>query len=258
METEELQTKIEELLDTDPLDEETCSICSKSSSVSELISGTIIRKSLAEIIHEHNKDWVQDNLICNDCISKYRAEYVEHVLEKERGELSELETEVIESMENHELLSANANVEYEEKLSFGDRITDKIVKFGGSWKFIILFSILLIMWMIANTYAILFKPIDPYPFIFMNFILSTLAAFQAPFVLMSQNRQAIKEKVRSDNEYKVNLKSELEIRHLNSKVDQLLTNQWGRLLKIQQVQTDLINEVVSDIKTIKRNNKSKN
>lgn len=251
---DELQKKIDiidEMSGMEPFDEVKCSLCSSSEALGELISGNVLRQSISDIIKQHHDKWDEHSLVCENCIDKYRAEYIEHILEKDKGELSNLESKVVESLHNHELLSENTNTVYDDNLTVGDKVTDKIVSFGGSWRFIFLFSTILVLWMFFNTIAIFFSPIDPYPFIFMNFILSTIAAFQAPFVLMSQNRQAIKEKVRSDNEYKVNLKAELEIRHLNSKMDQLLTNQWSRLLKVQQVQTDLIQDIV---KTIKKKN----
>jgi uncharacterized membrane protein len=249
MNDQEAKIKLmKDIIRIEPLDGSKCSLCEASETISELISGSVLRQSIIEIIKGHHENWDENSLICDNCIDNYRAEYVEHVLVKEKGELSKLESDVVESLQNHELLTENTNIVYHDKLSFGDKMTDKIVNFGGSWKFIFLFSAILVLWMLCNTIVLVFKPIDPYPFIFMNFILSTLAAFQAPFVLMSQNRQVIKERVRSDNEYKVNLKAELEIRHLNSKMDQLLTNQWSRLLKVQQVQTDLIQDLVKTIK----------
>ncbi len=106
-----------------------------------------------------------------------------------------------------------------------------------------LFAGVLIVWITINSIAMMGKPFDPYPFILLNLVLSCLAAIQAPVIMMSQNRQESKDRLRAENDYRVNLKAELEIRHLHSKIDLLLTHQWQRLLEIQQVQTDLLEEL---------------
>ncbi len=128
-------------------------------------------------------------------------------------------------------------------MTLGERIADNVAKFGGSWRFIISFGVFLVMWMIINSIVLLRRPFDPYPFILLNLILSCLAAIQAPIIMMSQNRQEAKDRLRSEHDYRVNLKAELEIRHLHAKMDQLLTHQWNRLLQIQQIQVELIEEI---------------
>ncbi|MEJ2066841.1 MAG: DUF1003 domain-containing protein, partial [Deltaproteobacteria bacterium] len=87
---------------------------------------------------------------------------------------------------------------------------------------------------------LILKPFDPYPFILLNLVLSCLAAIQAPIIMMSQNRQEDKDRLQSQHDYLVNLKAELEIRHLHDKVDHLINNQWQRLLEIQEIQTELM------------------
>ncbi len=130
-----------------------------------------------------------------------------------------------------------------ENLNFGQRIADKIALFGGSWSFILTFSFLLIAWIIFNAFVIKDHPIDPFPFILLNLILSCLAALQAPIIMMSQNRQSEKDRMRAELDYKVNLKAELEIRHLKSKLDLLASHQWKRLLEIQELQTELMEDL---------------
>ncbi len=165
------------------------------------------------------------------------------MLTTERGELSSLESEVIESLREHELLAANVNESFDESMTFGERVADKVASFGGSWTFIILFGTVLALWLVINTHFILKNPFDPFPYIFLNLVLSCLAAIQAPVIMMSQNRQGVKVRLQADHDYKVNLKAELEIRHLHSKLDLMMTHQWQRLLEIQQVQTDLLEEL---------------
>jgi uncharacterized membrane protein len=146
-------------------------------------------------------------------------------------------------MKEHETVAADINAEFERDLTFGERLADRIADFGGSWRFIIVFGIFILLWMAINTVALLGRPADPYPFILLNLILSCLAALQAPVIMMSQNRQEAKDRLRSEHDYRVNLKAELEIRHLHEKVDHLLLHQWERLVEIQQVQLELLNEI---------------
>jgi len=118
-------------------------------------------------------------------------------------------------------VSRNPNLEEEERLTFGERIADKVAAFGGSWTFIILFGIILGVWVVLNT-SLLFRPhFDPYPYILLNLFLSMIAAVQAPVIMMSQNRQASKDRLKSDLDYKVNLKAEMEVAHLHRKVDHI-------------------------------------
>ena len=166
------------------------------------------------------------------------------VIADEVGEVTALETEVVRSMQEHELISEHVDREFETNLTFGERVADKIASFGGSWTFIISFGGFLAAWIAVNTVILATRPPDPYPFILLNLILSALASIQAPVIMMSQNRQEAKDRVRSEHDYKVNLKAELEIRHLHEKMDHLLKQQAQRLLEIQQIQIELLEEVL--------------
>ena len=141
------------------------------------------------------------------------------------------------------MLTQNLNDEADETMTFGQRLADRVASFGGSWPFILMFAGVLIVWITINSVSLFSKPFDPFPFILLNLVLSCLAAIQAPIIMMSQNRQNEKDRLKAYNDYRVNLKAELEIRHLHSKIDLLLTHQWQRLLEIQQVQTDLLEEI---------------
>lgn len=123
-----------------------------------------------------------------------------------------------------------------------ERLADKVAAFCGSWTFILCFGGILVVWITFNSLAIFGKPFDSYPYILLSFVLSCPAAIQVPVIMMSQNRQESKDRLRAEIDYRVNLKAELEIRHLHSKTDLLLTHQWQRLMEIQQVQTDLLEE----------------
>jgi len=154
---------------------------------------------------------------------------------------------VLDSIKENEIITSNINASVKEALKIGDKISDKVALFGGSWKFIIIFFIVLIGWIFINTHLILNKPFDPFPFILMNLILSCIAAIQAPIIMMSQNRQEIKDRIRSENDYKVNLKSEIEIRTLHEKVDHLLLDQWSKMMKIQEMQIDILEEIKNKV-----------
>ncbi len=221
-----------------------CQVCGKTYNKSQLYPAELIRPGLAEYIKESFPDLEDKGYVCLNDLHKYRIGFVGFLMKKELGEAEELEQEVIHSLEEQELVSRNVNTEFDEKIGFGDRLADKIASFGGSWKFIILFGIIMFSWISINTYLLLSKPFDPYPFILLNLILSCLAALQAPVIMMSQNRQESKDRLRSEHDYKVNLKAELEIRHLNEKLDFLLMKQWQRLLEIQGMQTELMEEIL--------------
>jgi uncharacterized membrane protein len=165
-------------------------------------------------------------------------------LESEKGELTELEDTVVQSLREHDTLSTNIDADFEQALSVGARLADGIATFGGSWAFIIVFGVFILLWITVNAVTLLWQPPDPYPFILLNLMLSCLAALQAPVIMMSQNRQEAKDRLRSEHDYRVNLKAELEIRQLHEKMDHLLLHQWERLAEIQQVQIDLLNEVI--------------
>lgn len=147
------------------------------------------------------------------------------------------------------------DTEFEGKLTLGQRVADKVAVFGGSWKFIVTFMCILGLWIIVNSIVLIWKPFDPYPFILLNLILSCIAAIQAPVIMMSQNRQEAKDRLRAQHDYQVNLKAELEIRHLHEKVDHLIFKQWQRLLEIQEIQTELMEELAEHIRGGKRSRK---
>jgi uncharacterized membrane protein len=188
-------------------------------------------------------DWSAEGYICAADLNRFRMQYIENLLESEKGELSALDREVLESLKLHDTLTADVDMEFEKELTFGEKLSDKLADFGGSWTFLIIFGGILMVWILLNSIALLAKPFDPYPYILLNLALSCLAAIQAPVIMMSQNRQESKDRLRSQHDYQVNLKAELEIRHLHEKIDHLLSHQWERLVEIQQIQIDLMSEI---------------
>lgn len=220
-----------------------CQICKKQKKPSEVIPAELVSKPVSDTIKQSYPKWTNDGYICLSDLNHFRALHVKNVLETEKGELSNLENQVMKSLEEHEILSKNINEEFDQKLTVGEKLADKMAAGAGSWKFIIGFAIILIIWIVINSVILLWKPFDPYPFILLNLVLSCIAAIQAPIILMSQNREEAKDRLRSEHDYRVNLKAELEIRHLHEKMDHLLMNQWQRLLEIQEIQIDLMEEL---------------
>ncbi|HEX5106543.1 MAG TPA: DUF1003 domain-containing protein [Pirellulaceae bacterium] len=222
-----------------------CSICKQSKPRGEFAAGETLRDAVVAELRRIHADWAPDQPICYACVNRFRAEHFRRLLEEERGELSSLEEQVINSLREQEALSENVNLQFERQLSFGERLSDRLAAFGGSWSFLILFAVVVIAWMIGNGIFLAQRPFDPYPFILLNLVLSCLAAIQAPVILMSQNRQEAKDRLRSEHDYRVDLKAELEVRLLHTKMDQLLTHQWQRLLEIQELQMEILEDVAN-------------
>jgi uncharacterized membrane protein len=223
--------------------ERRCQICEQTRPPAAIVSADLIRPSLLEFIQRKNPQFDPQASICLDDLGRFRRDYVKEVLQDEIGELSALDQEVVESLRAHEILSENISKQFETELSFGERLSDRIAAFGGSWTFIIIFGGILLVWIVVNTAILATRAFDPYPFILMNLILSCLAALQAPIIMMSQNRSESRDRARAENDYKVNLKAELEIRHLHEKLDHLLRKQYNRLFEIQQIQIELLEQL---------------
>src|SRR5207249_8705204 len=165
-----------------------CQICKKPKSPHNGMIAELIRPSLLEFIKKKLPDLDSKAFICLDDLGDFRKDYIKEVLEDEIGELSALDHEVIESLQQHEILSSDIEKQFERKLTFGERLSDRIAEFGGSWKFLITFGVVIIVWIGANAVLLATRAFDPYPFILLNLILSCLAAVQAPIIMMSQNR----------------------------------------------------------------------
>lgn len=225
--------------------EEICAICHAPVHDGDSMAVALVRHALANFIRKKHPDLPEGALICTKDLNRFRGEFLERTLIQERGEITRLESDVVHSIEQHELLTQNLQAQFEQRRSFGDKVSDAVAAFGGSWSFIGGFGFFIASWIVLNS-AILGKgSFDPYPFILLNLLLSCIAAMQAPIIMMSQNRQSAMDRLRSEHDYRVNLKAELEIRHLNAKLDLLLTRQWRRLMEIQQLQTDLMEELTA-------------
>lgn len=169
--------------------------------------------------------------------------FLDELLTTQNVQLKKLNKIVSDSIKEEELLVQNLSLGIDEPLNTSERLADKVATFGGSWRFIILFMLLLIVWIVINSVFLLDKAFDPYPFILMNLILSCIAALQAPIIMMSQNRKESKDRKRSENDYLINLKAEIEIRTLHQKINLLMKDELESLFKIQKLQTEMLQRI---------------
>lgn len=218
-----------------------CAISGAELSRKSLIPLEALRPSLVEHIRRDFPELDDGALISLGELARYRTRYVEEILREEHGEYSDLDREVAESIARQETIAENVEDDFAERRTLGERLSDGLASFGGSWAFLISFAVVLLGWMALNV-ALAANAFDPFPFILLNLVLSCIAAIQAPIIMMSQKRQEAKDRLRSFNDYQVNLKAELEVRHLHEKIDHLITRQWQRLAEIQQVQLEMLQE----------------
>jgi uncharacterized membrane protein len=218
-----------------------CALCGKEAREPVLFGS--VRPAIAEMMSAEHSNLNASDTVCGPHVSDYRTRYVAGLLERERGELSDLERQVVESLANEETVSRNVEAAWDDGRSTGEKVADLVADFGGSWTFIGAFFFVLVVWMAFNVWATTRTVFDPYPFILLNLVLSCLAAIQAPIIMMSQKRQEAKDRLRSENDYRVNLKAELEIRNLHEKMDHLINRQWERLAEIQQIQLEIMQDL---------------
>ena len=214
----------------------------------EEIRGRDIREGILSLIKSEHPDFNSESYITLEELNQYRRLYLASLIVQEKGEIARIDKDVMDAIKNNAILSENIQDDLEAELTVGQKIADRVAAFGGSWTFIITFFSFIIVWMIINIWFLASKPFDPYPFILLNLILSCLAAIQAPIIMMSQNRQEQKDRQRSEHDYKINLKAELEIKLLSEKMDHLLVHQNNKLLEIQEVQIDYLEDLMKEIK----------
>jgi len=184
-------------------------------------------------------------------MNQKEVELSEKLFRKKYEQLGEQEKHVAHHLAARTLIARNVAQDSSEKMTFGQRLADKVASFGGSWTFISIFGAVMVIWILLNSFILLrygSEAFDPYPYILLNLFLSMLAAIQAPIILMSQNRQAYKDRLSAEHDYEVNLKSELEIMTLHEKMDELREKQWTELISLQQEQLELLGQLTAGVK----------
>jgi uncharacterized membrane protein len=183
-------------------------------------------------------------------MNRKELELSEKLFRKKYEQLGKQEKHVAHHLAERTHISRNVAQDYSAQMTFGQRLADNVATFGGSWTFISLFAVVMVIWVLLNSFILIRydDSFDPYPYILLNLFLSMLAAIQAPVILMAQNRQAAKDRLNAEHDYEVNLKSELEIMTLHEKIDLLREKQWSELISIQQEQLKLLDRLTSDLK----------
>lgn len=213
----------------------------------ERVSAKNLRQSLLHFINKTHPNFSKSCFLSIEEMNDYREKYISEFLNKKLGNLTEVEKQVIQSVSKNTMISTEVE-EDEKEITFGQKLADKVAEFGGSWGFIIFFMSFLVVWILLNVFWLSNHGFDPYPFILLNLILSCIAAIQAPVIMMSQNRQEEKDRERAKKDYKINLKSELEIRELHEKIDHLIIHYQQDLLEIQKTQIDLLENILHNVK----------
>lgn len=200
-------------------------------------------RNLQEFILPSNENLSVQSFLSSTDLLNFRIQHINYMLEKEVPISKQFDHELKHKIRTEQIQIKNVNDALKIKETFGQRVADGIAKFGGSWTFIILFVLVLATWITLNTLPLFFEPFDKFPYILLNLALSCLAAIQAPIILMSQNRQSDRDRVEADNDYEVNVKSEVEIQLLHEKIDYLMETKWQHLVELQQLQIELLQKI---------------
>jgi uncharacterized membrane protein len=223
----------------------TSDLSHKEFPLTEKVSTLTIRHEVLDLIQKDYPSITHDSSISKGELNFYRQKYITDFLAQEVGELTELENTVLNSLNEKTIITDKLDGDDQQSSTFGQKIADKVATFGGSWTFIISFLGFILIWICANVYWLMNKGFDPFPFILLNLILSCIASLQAPVIMMSQNRQEEKDRERSKKDYMINLKSELEIRTLQEKIDHFIIDQQQELLEIQKVQMEMMSDILN-------------
>ncbi|MCU0445298.1 MAG: DUF1003 domain-containing protein [Microscillaceae bacterium] len=218
-----------------------CKICNRPSS--HLIKAESLRPAINQLISKDLPDWNDEQYICPADLHRYRLRFIEEALVEDAGFLTNVQKEVVNSINEQANITRDMYAQWNQKLTIWDKLADNIARFGGSWSFILTFFSILIIWIIFNSLTLWYRPFDPYPYILLNLLLSCLAAIQAPIIMMSQNRMEARDRMRSENDYQINLKAEIEIRNLHEKIDHLMQYQWQKVMETQEMQLELLRDL---------------
>lgn len=199
----------------------TCSLCGTSVDARTMVGSQKLEPAIVSLIKRDRPEWPGTRGICQDCREQYRAKKFLGYLEDEFDKISDMEKSLVTRLAHRGRVSRLVNQEFEAQMTVGERVADQVAQFGGSWTFIMIFGGILVVWMGINSFVLLRRPFDPYPYILLNLVLSTLAALQAPVIMMSQNRQDTKDRLRGELDYDVNRRAASEIQGLSRKLNLL-------------------------------------
>lgn len=211
-----------------------CPVCRQAYAPDALTPGDLIPERVAAAIRAEDSRWTPDDVICATCLNRARMRHAQTLLEAEKGRLSDLDMDVLHSIGAEWLLSSNPHDSFRQSQTWGERLSDRVAASVGSWYFATTIALFLAAWIGAN---LRFRPFEPYPVVILAVIsaaLGSLAAIQGPIILMSQRRQARLDRLRAENDYRLNLKAELEIRYLGEKIDHFHRLQHRQLREIEQ------------------------
>lgn len=221
----------------------TCLVCGKEF---HLIDGMFLAdldsRIRGHIRHDHPRA-TPHAFICNDDLLQYRLNSIDRFIKNDLKHNQKLNNKLTKKINNKDYKITDVNYVLKNQLSLGDRVADTVARFGGSWTFIFIFSGIMIAWMLVNGLQLFGIHFDPYPFVLLNLFLSTVAALQAPLIMMSQNRASDRDRMNSENDYHVNQRSEEEIRMLHAKMDHLIQTEWPNLLETQKMQFQMLAEL---------------
>jgi uncharacterized membrane protein len=224
-----------------------CSLCQTEVDRRRLISPQKLENQIVELMRNERPEWGATRGVCRDCVEQFRAKKFLGYLETEYQKISDMEQVLVSKIARRGRVSRLVNQEYEEGMTLGQRVADRVAKFGGSWPFIGIFGGVLLIWIVVNSVFLARRPFDPYPYILLNLVLSMLAALQAPVIMMSQNRQAEKDRLQAQQDYEINLMAEFEVRDLHDKLDALRYKQWHELWHMQQRQLELLEHLHKEL-----------
>jgi len=188
-------------------------------------------------------EWQSEGHVCQDCLSRARHERLVAHLGAQRGRLDEVDAEVVRRISERE--SVVESEDHEDDPTLGGKVADAVARFGGSWFFVIGFIVIMGVWTLGNAAMLHNHGFDPYPFILLNLVLSCMAALQAPVIMMSQNRAEHRDRRRARNDYRINLKAEIEVAALHEKVDHLVQVQYEELIERQETALDLLEQLMA-------------
>ncbi len=234
-----------------------CSVCGNRFTIMEGLFLRDLSDELKSQVFKTNKYAKESSFICLKDMQNLRIAKMQSIIDQDLKTDHQMSDKLKKELESDNYVIKNINDTVYGKRTTGQKLADGVAKFGGSWGFIIAFTVILVVWMTINVVHFLGVNFDPYPFILLNLFLSCVAAIQAPIIMMSQNRSAERDRFDSENDYKTNTKSEMEIRILHEKLDQLNEVQWPHILDIQKMQIEVLSEIENEIQSLKTENESK-